>query len=419
MNNEDQTNDISFHDTKQDFGTEFIWGLSSSNFQVEKPQDKLDEGNSILERLSSTRKQLENTNTSEVSKGSCENYIDDIKLLKKLGIQNYRFSLSWSRILPNGMGEIDQEGINFYNDVLNTCIENNIEPYVTLYHWELPLAIEKRGGWTSRDVLEWFEEYTKICANAFKGKVKYWIVLNEPFVFVGGGYFLGVHNLGKKGLNNFLPAMHHVLICQAIGYRILKEIDPTTEVGTVYSCSYITPLTYSEKNIKAAERIDTLLNRAFIEPTLGLGYPTKVLPFFKHINKYLLPGDQELIKVDFDFIGLQNYNREVVEHHSYTPYVNAKLIPANKRKIANPIMNWELYTKSIYMMILKFSNYPGVKNIIVTENNSSFQEQIKEDIVEENTRGFYMQNYMQEVLYAKKKSDKLKGCFFLVINKNF
>jgi beta-glucosidase len=126
-----------------------------------------------------------------------------------------------------------------------------------------------------------------------------------------------------------------------------------------------------------------------------------------------------LIKVDFDFIGLQNYNREVVEHHSYTPYVNAKLIPANKRKIANPIMNWELYTKSIYMMILKFSNYPGVKNIIVTENNSSFQEQIKEDIVEENTRGFYMQNYMQEVLYAKKKSDKLKGCFFLVINKNF
>jgi beta-glucosidase len=184
----------------------------------------------------------------------------------------------------------------------------------------------------------------------------------------------------------------------------------------MHSCAYITPLTYSEKNIKAAERIDNLLNRAFIEPSLGLGYPIKELPFFRHIKKYVCPGDEELLKVDFDFIGLQNYNREVVEHHSYSPHVNAKIVPAYKRKVVNTAVNWEIYPKSIYMMILKFSNYNGVKNIIVIENRGSFLDQVKEDLVQDNERSFDFRNYMQEILYAKEKSKKVKG-FFCLVNK--
>lgn len=416
MKNVDPTNRVPFNYTKDDFGNEFIWGASASCLQVERPQDKSDEGFSILERLSYKRKVIENSNDPTGPAGSSENYKKDIKRIKKLGIQNYRFSLSWSRILPNGIGEIDQEGISFYNDVINTCIENDIEPFVTLYHWDLPLELEKKGGWTNRNVLEWFDEYTNVCANAFKDKVKYWIILNEPFIFVGGGYFLGVYKLGKRGLNDFLPAMHHALLCQSIAYRIIKEMNPTAQVGTMHSCAYITPLTYSEKNIKAAERIDTLLNRAFIEPSLGLGYPIKELPFFRHIKKYVCPGDEELLKVDFDFIGLQNYNREVVEHHSYSPHVNAKIVPAYKRKVVNTAVNWEIYPKSIYMMILKFSNYNGVKNIIVIENRGSFLDQVKEDLVQDNERSFDFRNYMQEILYAKEKSKKVKG-FFCLVNK--
>ncbi len=416
MKNVVPPNDESFNYTKDDFGDEFIWGASSSCFQIESDEHKSDEGNSILERLSYKRKVIENSDAPTGPAGPCENYKKDIKRIKKLGIQNYRFSLSWSRIIPNGIGAIDQEGINFYNDVINTCLENNIEPFVTLYHWDLPLELEKKGGWSNRDVLTWFTEYTNVCANAFKDKVKYWIVLNEPFIFVGGGYFLGVYKLGKRGLNEFLTAMHHALLCQSIAYRIIKEINPAAKVGTMHSCAYITPLTYSDKNIKAAERIDTLLNRAFIEPSLGLGYPIKELPFFKHIKKYVSRGDEELIKVEFDFIGLQNYNREVVEHHSYSPHVNAKLIPAYKRKVAPTAMNWEIYPKSIYMMILKFSNYSGVKNIIVTENGGSFPDHIREDLVQDNERSFYVQNYMQEILYAKEKSKKVTG-FFCLVNK--
>lgn len=419
MKNPDHMINPSMDYTKEDFGEDFLWGVSTSAFQTEGHHNTFGKGASIWDEFATRKKTIANNDTPNVATNFYENYKEDIQLIKKLGIPNFRFSISWSRILPNGVGEVNQEGIDFYNDVLDTCIENGIEPFVTLYHWDLPLELEKKGGWTNRAILGWFEDYAKICATAFKGKVKYWIVLNEPSVFVGGGYFLGIHAPGKKGLNNFLPAMHHALLCQSIGFRAIKEIDPDAEVGTSFSCTYITPRTYSEKNIKAAERIDTLLNKAFIEPSLGLGYPVATLPFLKHMSKYTYAGDEELIKVDFDFIGLQNYTREVVEHHSYTPYVNAKLIPANKRNVNITLMNWEIHPKSIYMMILKFSEYKGVKKIIITENGASFLDEVKSDIINDEKRIFFIQNYLQQVLYAKEKSEKVKGYFVWSLTDNF
>lgn len=419
MKNSEQIIDNPIQFTRQDFGEDFFWGVSTSAFQSEGNQEKFGRGNSIWDEFSKKKNNIRDNDSPSIGANFYENYKEDIKLIKELGIPNFRFSISWSRILPDGIGKINQEGIDFYNEVLDTCKEHNIEPFVTLYHWDLPLELEKKGGWTNREILKWFEEYTKVCVTAFKDKVKYWIVLNEPSVFVGGGYFLGVHAPGKKGMNNFLPAMHHALLCQSIGYRIIKEIDPLSQVGSSFSCTYITPKTYSEKNIKAAERIDTLLNKAFIEPSLGLGYPVSVLPFLKHIKKYTCEGDDELIKVEFDFIGLQNYTREVVEHHSYTPYVNAKIIPANKRNVDVTLMNWEIHPKSIYMMILKFSEYHGIKKIIITENGASFLDEVKSNVIHDEKRIIFIQNYLQQVLYAKEKTNKIIGYFIWALTDNF
>jgi beta-glucosidase len=182
--------------------------------------------------------------------------------------------------------------------------------------------------------------------------------------------------------------------------------------GSSYSCTYITPKTYSDKDFIAVERIDTLLNKAFIEPSLGLGYPIATLPFLKHIDKYFIKGDDELIKVEFDFIGLKNYTKEVVEHNSYTPYVNAKLIPVNKKNVDTSLMNREIDPKSIYTMILKFSEYNGVKNIIVTENGASFLDEIKSGIINDEKRINFIESYLQQILFAKEKTDKVKGYFY-------
>ncbi len=408
----------SFTLKKEDFGTEFLWGVTTSVFQTGDQLDFSLGKNTVSDNLQIGEKKKNDNDFLSSAADTFESYKEDIRLIKELGIPNFRFSISWSHIIPGGVGEISKEGISFYNYILDLCKENNIEPFVTLYQGDLPSELEKQGGWTNRNILNWFEEYTKVCVTAFKDKVKHWIVLNEPSIFLGGDYFLGINGPKKNRLNSFLPAMHHAMLCQSIGYRTIKKIDSSCQVGTSLSCTYITPKTYSEKNIKAAERIDTLLNKAFIEPLLGLGYPSSILPFFKYISKYSLDGDDELIKVEFDFIGLQNYTREVVEHHSYTPYINAKLIPIKKRTSENAVMNWEEHPKSIYMMILKYSEYIGVKKILITDNGASFLDEVKLDVINDEQRTIFIQNYLQQVYYAQNRSDKVKGYFIRSLTDN-
>lgn len=411
--------ETTFSIDSRDFGDDFLWGISSSALQTEGGHDKDGKGVSIWDHFTAKKNTIYDNNTPSIATNFYENYKEDIALLKQLGIPNFRFSLSWSRILPNGTGAVNQAGLDFYHNVLDACIENGIEPFVTLYHWDLPLELEKKGGWTNRDILQWFEEYVTICITSFKDKVKYWIVLNEPSVFTGAGYFLGIHAPGKKGMGNFLPAIHHALLCQSIGFIKIKEIHPLAEVGTTFSFTYITPKSYSEKDLRAAERVDTLLNKVFIEPSLGLGYPIQSLPFLKNISKYIIEGDDELLKVAFDFIGLQNYTREVVAYNSYIPYINAKIIPAQQRNVEVTEMNWEVYPQAIYQMIKKISEYEGVKKIIITENGASFFDEIKNNKINDVDRIRFIESYLQQVLRAKQNGAKVAGYFVWSLTDNF
>jgi len=405
--------------SSKDFGDHFLWGVASSATQTEGAYDVDGKGLSIWDVFVTEKNKILNHDTHFEASNFYENYKTDIALIKQMGIPNYRFSLSWSRILPHGIGEINQAGLDFYHDIIDCCIENGIEPFVTLYHWDLPHELELMGGWTNREILRWFQEYTQVCATAFKGKVRHWMVLNEPMVFTGAGYFLGIHAPGKKGFKNFIPAMHHAILCQAIGYNTIKAIDSETQVGTTYSCSYITPLSNSIKDIEAANRVDALLNRLFIEPTLGLGYPVDALPFLKKVVKYTQPEDDELMKVAFDFIGIQNYTREVVAHSIFTPYLNAKIIPADKRKVYYTAMDWEVYPEAIYEMILKFDSYEGVKKIMITENGASFPDEFTDGIVDDSHRSHFIKSYLEQVLNATKTSSKVAGYFVWSLTDNF
>ena len=405
--------------SSKDFGDNFLWGVSSSATQTEGAYNVDGKGLSIWDVFVTDGNKILNNDTHFEASNFYNNYETDIALIKQMGIPNYRFSLSWSRILPNGIGEINQAGLDFYHKVIDCCIENGIEPFVTLYHWDLPQDLEIKGGWTNRDVLTWFEEYTRVCVTAFKDKVNYWMVLNEPMVFTGAGYFLGIHAPGKKGFKNFIPAMHHAVLCQSIGYNTIKAIDSNAHVGTTFSCSYITPYSSALKDLDAANRVDALLNRLFIEPTLGLGYPVESLPFLKKVLKFMHPEDEELMKVTFDFIGIQNYTREVVAHSIFTPYINAKIIPADKRKVYYTAMDWEVYPESIYEMILSYDAYDGVKKIIITENGASFPDEVIDGVVDDSQRIHFVKSYMEQVLSAKKISAKLSGYFVWSLTDNF
>ena len=200
---------------------------------------------------------------------------------------------------------MNKEGLAYYHRVIDYCLHLGLVPYITLYHWDLPLALEKEGGWTSFLLPKWFLRFASICAEEFGDRVKNWIILNEPFGFTSLGYMLGRHAPGKTGLRNFLPAIHNASMVQAEGGRLLRSKVRHSRVGTSFSCSDVLPFTNKEEDILAARRVDILLNRLFIEPALGMGYPREDFKFLERLELHNKSWKYtEKMKFNFDFIGM-------------------------------------------------------------------------------------------------------------------
>ena len=383
-----------------DLGDDFFLGMSSSS----------DNKNSDKTFFWNMNPHFSETDGS-FYKEELVKYKQDIELIKQTGILNFRFSLSWVRILPDGIGKINNQAIKFYQEILDICLENGVEPFVTLYDSHLPTELKKNGGWSNREILAWFENYVAICVNAFKGKVTYWIVFNEPSVFTGASNFLAIYPSGKNNIDKFLSSLHHSLLCQSISFKKIKQIVEDAQVGTFFSCNYIIPMTFNDKDLQAVERIDALLNRIFIEPSLGLGYPTKTLPFLKSISKHIKRGDDDLIKVDFDFIGLQNCTREIVCYNSIIPYLNAKILQYDKIRVKKNHLSPEIYHELIYLIIKKYSEYEGVKKIFINEILTSLNEQNDLNSALAIKRTYNIQLFLQQVLIANQSGGKVNGYF--------
>lgn len=401
------------------FGDDFVWGVSTAAVQIEGAHDVDGKGESIWDVFVRRKGKIKGNAHNSIACDFYNRYEDDINLIKNLNIPNFRFSISWSRILPNGIGEVNQAGIDYYNRIINYCLSVGVEPWLTLYHWDLPHALELKGGWTNREVVNWFTQFVKICAEAFGDRVKHWMVMNEPSVFTGAGYFFGLHAPGKTGLSNFLPAVHHVTLSIAAGGKMLREILPDAEIGTTFSCSYIEPYSQKPRDVAAAKRVDTLLNRLFIEPILGLGYPFEDLPVTKGLKKYMLPGDEDKLAFNFDFIGIQNYTREIVKYSFFTPYIGASLVKAEKRNVPLTAMGWEVWPQSIYHLLHKYNKYPQIKKIYLTESGAAFPDVHQDDVVHDPLRIAYLQEYLQQVLKAKNEGCKVSGYFIWTLTDNF
>jgi beta-glucosidase len=401
------------------FGHDFKWGVSTAAFQIEGAHNADGKGESIWDAFTAKKGKIRNAHRADVACDFYNNYKADIDLVKQLNISNFRFSISWPRILPNGTGDINQAGIDYYNRVIDYCISQDIEPWVTIYHWDLPQVLELQGGWTNRSVIEWFIAYTAICAQSFGDRVKYWMIMNEPSVFSGAGYFFGIHAPGRTGLKNFLPTIHHIVLSMAAGAKKLRELLPNAEIGTTFSCSHIEPRSDSKRDVKAARVADALVNRLFIEPVLGLGYPVNDLPVLKGLEKYYQPGDEQNMQFDFDFIGLQNYTREIVKYSFFTPYIQASLVKAKDRNVPITAMGWEVHPPAVYHILKKFDTYPQIRKILITENGAAFPDEVIDDKVDDAKRTEYLQTHLQQVLKAKQEGCKVDGYFVWTLTDNF
>jgi len=403
-----------------DFGTDFLWGVATAAAQVEGASNQYGKGQSIWDNFSSRSGKIKKGNKLDVACDFYHKYQEDIALVKLLGFKVFRFSIAWSRILPNGTGEINPEGIRFYHNVIDECLKNDIVPYVTLYHWDLPQALENEGGWTSFSINFAFNSFVRICANEYGNKVKNWIVLNEPFGFTSLGYMLGIHAPGKTGLSNFFSAVLHTALAQADGAKILRAEVNRANIGTTYSCSEIIPFTQSDNDILAAKRVDCLMNRLFIEPAQGLGFPTADWDVLEKFQiEYGTWRHKERLKFDFDFIGLQNYFPLTIKYNAFIPVIQAWEVKAKSRKKPHTAMGWEINANGFYNIIKQFASYPNIKNIVITENGAAYHDKVVNNKVEDQERIEYFKLYLDALLRAKNEGINITGYMAWTLMDNF
>ncbi len=396
----------------------FLWGITTSAFQTEGAWNIDGKGESIWDHfIHESENRVKDKSNADTTTDFYHLYKNDLALVNDLNFRNFRFSIAWSRVLPEGTGRVNQKGIDFYNHVIDTCLEKNIKPWVTLYHWDLPQILEVKGGWKSRDVVEWFSEYTYLCAQRFGDRVKNWIVINEPAAITILGYLTGLHAPGHVGVHNFLASVHNVMLAMAEGGRVLRNNVSNAKIGNALSCSYVEPFKMIPRHEKAARRIDVLLNRLFIEPTLGMGYPVNDLPFLKKIENYIHPGDIEKLKFDFDFIGLQNYFR-VIGKAGIVPFIWANQVKHEDKNTEYTQLGWEVYPEGLYEIIKQFGRYP-IKEIIITENGAAFNDNLSSGAIHDVKRIQFFKSYMQSVLKAKNEGVNVTGYFIWTLIDNF
>jgi len=407
--------------TARDFGKNFQWGVAIAAAQNEGAADLYGKGPSIWDVYSKRVGKIKGGGKPAIGCDFYHRYKDDLLLAKALGFNSFRFSISWARILPDGIGKVNKEGIIFYQQLIDECLLLGLTPFVTLYHWDLPQELEKRGGWTTYLITRWFGRYVTICAEAFGSKVKNWIILNEPTGFTALGYMLGNHAPGKKGLDNYLPAVHHAAMAQAEGGRIIRKLVPNAHIGTTFSFSQVLPFSNKKEDVEAANRVDILMNRMFLEPALGKGYP--VDDSFKLLEKFQMKNKTwkytERLHFDFDFIGVQYYFPVVIRYNNLIPILQASEVKPASRKVPTTAMGWEVNADSFYRTIKRIWMHGGVKEIIITENGSFYKDVLKNGVINDTERIAYFQQHLQAVLKAKKEGVNIKGYFAWTLMDNF
>jgi len=404
-----------------DFGDDFQWGVAIAAIQNEGAYNIDGKGLTIWDVFARKQGKIKN---GDKPSHACEfyyRYKDDILLAKALGFKVFRFSIAWARILPEGTGKPNKAGLLFYHKVIDECLELGLIPYVTLYHWDLPQALELEGGWTSHLMLKWFTRFATICMHEYGNKVKNWIVLNEPMGFTTLGYMVGVHAPGRIGVDNFFNAVHNAALSQAEIGRLIRSEVKDAHIGTTFSCSEVMPYTQKEEDIQAANRMDILLNRLYIEPVLGKGYPYH--EGFNLMDKLHLHTKAwkytERLTFDFDFIGVQNYFALTVKHNPLIPYIQASEVKATSRKVPCTAFGWEINSDSFYRMVKRFWDYGNIKEIIISEGGAYFKDHLVNGVVNDAHRIQYYQDYLQALLKAKSEGVNVTGYFAWTLTDNF
>ncbi|WP_329108610.1 GH1 family beta-glucosidase [Micromonospora sp. NBC_01699] len=414
------------------FPSTFLWGAATAAYQIEGAATEGGRTPSIWDTFSHTPGLTIQGHTGDVACDHYHRFRDDIKLMAELGLKSYRFSLSWTRIQPGGVGRVNPEGVDFYQRLVDDLLEHDIEPWVTLYHWDLPQPLQDAGGWPLRDTAERFADYAVLAHHALGDRVRYWTTLNEPWCSAFLGYGSGAHAPGLSDPEAAVQAGHHLMLGHGLAVRAIKEARPDHDLGITLNLYAVSPERDTAADADAARRIDGLANRFFLDPVLLGEYPPDVVEDLAEVTdfKHVRDGDMEIISTPLSVLGINYYSRHVVaapvEGVEPEPYWRA---PSNwpgsehvrfvTRGVPVTDMNWEIDAPGLVEVLERvYREYPELP-LYVTENGAAFVDEVVDGEVDDIDRVAYFDAHLRACHTAITSGVPLRGYFAWSLMDNF
>ncbi|MBP6442979.1 MAG: beta-glucosidase [Gemmatimonadales bacterium] len=401
------------------FPANFLWGAATSAYQIEGSPLADGAGASNWHRFSHTPGATELGATGDVA---CDHYRrapEDVQLMRTLGLNAYRFSLSWSRVLPTGRGAVNRKGLGFYDRLVDELLANGIAPVATLYHWDLPAALDEQGGWLNRDIAPWFAEYTHVVVEALADRVAMWTTLNEPWVVMDAGYQHGVHAPGHRSLFEAPIVAHNLLRAHGAGMQAIRAAGGR-HAGLVVNLEPKVCATNDPVDLAATRRADAYMNRQFLDPIYLGHYPEELAELYGEAWPDFPADDFRLIMEPTDYLGINYYTRMVMRHDPTAP------APLHAGRVHQPehtytTLDWEVHAPALTELLVQVRDRYGRMPCYITENGAAFYDApvAEGDVVPDPLRTAYFRDHLRAVHDAITLGVDMRGYFAWSLLDNF
>ena len=392
------------------FPDRFLFGAATSAYQIEGSPLADGAGPSIWHRFAHTPGRTRGGATGDVACDHYRRYREDVALMRELGLTAYRFSIAWSRILPTGRGAVNQAGLDFYARLVDLLLAAGIQPLATLYHWDLPAALDDLGGWLNPDIAPWFGEYARVAVRALGDRVPLWATINEPWVVADAGYLHGVHAPGHQSVFEAPRAAHNLLRAHATAVQVYRA-EARQKIGLVVNLEPKEPASDSPADVAAAGRAGAYMNRQYLDPVFRGRYPEEMAGIFGEAWPDFPASDLDLIREPIDFLGVNYYTRGVTRHDDAAPPVRAQTVPQPESVYTE--MGWEVWPEALTRTLVWIRERYGAIPLYITENGAAFHDPPSPtgDCVDDPLRVEYLRAHLRAAHAALAAGVDLRGYF--------
>jgi beta-glucosidase len=398
----------------------FLWGAATSAYQIEGSPLADGAGASNWHRFSHTPGMVTNGDTGDVACDHYHRYRTDVALMKELGLNAYRFSVAWGRVLPNGTGRVNQKGLDFYSSLVDALLEHGITPNLTLFHWDLPAALDDRGGWLNRDIANWFADYATVIYDKLGDRVPMWATINEPWVIMDGGYMFGKLAPGHRNIYEAPIVSHNVLRAHGSAVQAFRASAAShNQVGLVVNLEPKYAASDSSEDEAATRRADAYMNRQYLEPVMLGKYPDEMADIWGDAWQEWPDGDMRLISEKIDFVGINYYTRSVSRNDDFCLPVRASSVL--QPQSIHTETGWEVFPDALTRVLIWTNDICGGLPLYVTENGAAFYDPPApiDGAIDDPLRVAYLKGHLRAVNAAMSQGVSLRGYFAWSLLDNF